>query len=81
MFQDSCFGSGLKVQPSILFYVSSFMFLVLLKSSACNGVLCFKFHVSGLAQNSAFNAVSCFNFCVLCFKFHVSVAAKASQKK
>ena len=37
------FCSGLKVQYSMVFYVSSFMFLVLLKNLAFNAVLCFSF--------------------------------------
>ena len=51
-----------------VFYVSSFMCLVLLKKSAFNAVLCFKFRVSGLAKK--FGLQCCFMFQI--FVFYVS---------
>ena len=80
MFQVSCFWSCSRNQPSVQFYVSSFMFLVLLKNSAFNAVLCFKFHVSGLAKKFGLQCCFMFQFFVFyvsSFMFHVSVAEKA----
>ena len=74
MFQVSCFYSGLKVQPSILFYVSSFIFLVLLKiqPSMLFYVSSFIFLVLLKIQPSKLFYVLIFLFYVSIFVFYVS---------
>ena len=77
VFLVSCFCSGLKVQTLMLFYVSSFMFLVLFKNSAFNAVLCFKFRVSGFAPKFGLQCCFMFQF----FVFYVSCFMFLLQKR